>query len=286
MEKSNPSIKPYLKWAGGKRQLLAEIKKHLPKDIDAYTYYEPFIGAGALFFDLKPKKAVVNDHNTQLILTYHAIRNNVEELILLLQEYKIKNSREFYYEIRNADRDRVKFNAATDTEKAARLIFLNRTCFNGLYRVNSRGLFNVPYGKNKNPSICEGSLLRLISEYLRTNEIVILNSDFEQAVSTANKESFIYFDPPYHSPDSSHFSQYQAGGFGEKEQERLRNTMLKMTNQGIKCLQSNSDTEYIRRLYNYDFFDIIPVKAKRAINSNSLKRGFVNELLIRNWKKG
>ena len=283
---SNSSIyiKPYLKWAGGKRQLLAEIRKHLPKNIDAYTYYEPFIGAGALFFDLKPKRAVINDSNTQLILTYRTVRDSVEDLILLLQEYEKKNSKDFFYEIRNADRDEKKFNEATDIEKTARLIFLNKTCFNGLYRVNSRGLFNVPYGKNKNPSICEATVLRCISEYLRTSEITILNCDFEQAVITANNESFIYFDPPYHSPGNTNFSAYQANVFGENEQERLRNTMIEMTNRGIKCLLSNSDTEYIREIYRFDFFDILPVQAKRAINSNSQGRGFVNELLIRNWK--
>ena len=284
VKKYNPLIKPYLKWAGGKRQLLADIKKCLPKDINNYTYYEPFVGAGAVFFELQPKKAVINDINEQLFLTYNAIKENFDDLVLLLKNHQERNDKEYYYKIRNMDRDLIKFNKLTNTEKAARLIFLNKTCFNGLYRVNSQGLFNVPYGKNKNPAICEEIVLHQISNYLNSNEISILNNDFEYAVSTAGKRSFIYFDPPYHSPDKTSFTGYQVNGFNESEQERLRNVMLKMTSRGIKCLLSNSDTEYIRELYNHDFFEIIPVQAKRAINSDSTGRGIVNEVLIKNWK--
>jgi DNA adenine methylase len=280
----NPLIKPYLKWAGGKRQLLAEIKKHLPKDLNNYTYYEPFIGAGAVFFALQPQKAVINDFNEQLILTYTVIKENVEDLIVLLEKHQKKNNKEYFYEIRNMDRDPVKFNTLTDIEKAARLIFLNKTCFNGLYRVNSQGLFNVPYGRYKKPAICEDIVLRQISGYLNSNEINILNNDFERAVLTADKKSFIYFDPPYHSPDKNNFTGYQANGFDDNEQKRLCNVMKKMTNRGVKCLLSNSDTEYIRQLYKHDIFDIISVQAKRTINSDSAGRGAVNEVLIKNWK--
>jgi DNA adenine methylase len=283
MARNNPPIKPFLKWAGGKRQLLSEIKNYIPRGINNYTYYEPFVGAGAVLFDLQPQKAVINDFNTQLILTYTIIKENVDELVMLLQNHKNMNNKEYYYEIRNLDRDSLKFNALTDIEKAARLIFLNKTCFNGLYRVNSQGLFNVPYGRYKNPAICEELVLRQISNYLNTNATTILNSDFEYAVSDAGKNSFIYFDPPYHSPDKTNFTGYQANGFGEEEQERLRDVMVKMTRRGVKCLLSNSDTDYIRKLYNYDFFEIIPVQARRAINSNSASRGNVNEVLIRNW---
>jgi DNA adenine methylase len=284
MEKNNPLIKPYLKWAGGKRQLLPEIKKQLPRDIQNYTYYEPFIGAGAVFFALQPKTALINDFNAQLILTYKVIKENVEELITLLKKHKDKNDEEYFYEIRNLDRNTIKFDTLTNAEKAARLIFLNKVCFNGLYRVNSQGLFNVPYGKYKNPVICEEIVLRQISKYLNAHEIAILNDDFEQAVKTADKNSFIYFDPPYHSPDKTNFTGYQAEGFDEGEQERLRNVMVKMTRQGSKCLLSNADTEYIRKLYDYDFFEIISVQAKRPINSDSAGRGSVNEVLIKNWK--
>ena len=285
MVKNNPLIKPFLKWAGGKRQLLGEIKKHLPKNINTYTYYEPFIGAGALFFELQPKKAIINDFNEQLIQTYTVIKENIDELIILLKKYQEMNFEENYYEIRNLDRDTKKFDALTNIEKAARLIFLNKTCFNGLYRVNSQGLFNVPYGKYKNPSICEEMVLRQISNYLSSNEISIINGDFEQAVSKAGKKSFIYFDPPYHSPDKTNFTGYQANGFDEHEQERLHNVIIKMTKKGVKCLLSNSDTGYIRELYDHDSFEIISVQAKRAINSDSAGRGNVNEVLIKNWKE-
>jgi len=284
MAKNNPLIKPYLKWAGGKRQLLKDILKYLPKGINNYTYYEPFIGAGALFFELQPKKAIINDFNEQLILTYNVLKENVDELILLLKKYQQKNVEEYYYEIRNMDRNSEIFSKLSNIEKAARLIFLNKTCFNGLYRVNSQGLFNVPYGKYKNPAICEEIVLRQISNYFNSNEICITNKDFEQSVSSAGKRSFIYFDPPYHSPDKTNFTGYQANGFDDVEQERLRNVMIKLTNRGVKCLLSNSDTEFIRELYNYELFEIISVQAKRAINSDSAGRGNVNEVLIKNWK--
>jgi len=284
MVKNNTLIKPYLKWAGGKRQLLTEIKKHLPKDISNLTYYEPFLGAGAVFFYLQPGKAVINDFNEQLILAYNAIKENIDDLISLLKKYQNRNNENYYYEIRNLDRDPKIFNKLTNVEKAARLIFLNKTCFNGLYRVNSKDQFNVPYGKYKNPVICEEIVLRQISNYLNSNSINILNTDFEKAVSTAGKESFVYFDPPYHSPDKNNFTGYQANGFDEKEQERLRDVIIKLTNKGVKCLLSNSDTDYIQKLYKNDLFEIITVQAKRNINSDSKGRGYVNEVIIKNWK--
>ncbi|MDR0387041.1 MAG: DNA adenine methylase [Treponema sp.] len=284
MAENTPRIKPYLKWAGGKRQLLSEIKKILPRDMRGYTYYEPFVGAGAVFFELQPPKAVINDFNTQLMATYTAIKENVEELIALLKEYQDKNGEQFFYEIRNMDRDAETFKTLTGVEKAARLIFLNKTCYNGLYRVNSRGFFNVPYGKHTNPTICDDGALRRISRYLNAADIDILNADFECAVLSAGSDAFIYFDPPYYSPDNSNFTGYQADGFGEREQERLRDIIVRMTNRGAKCLLSNSDTGYIRGLYDADIFDIISVQAKRRINSDSSGRGTVSEVLIRNWK--
>jgi DNA adenine methylase len=282
--KYNSPIKPYLKWAGGKRQLLPEIKKYLPAHIERYTYYEPFVGAGAVFFDLRPPKAVINDFNTQLILTYKAIRENVEGLIGLLNEHKNRNTREYYYTIRNLDRDAEKFDGLTETEKAARLIFLNKTCYNGLYRVNSRGLFNVPCGRHKNPSIFDETVLRQISRYLNNSDITITNTGYEQAVSGADKNSFVYFDPPYHGPDKTSFTAYHAEGFGKDEQERLRDVYIGLTQKGIKCLLSNSDTELVRDLYSNKSLDIIAVQAKRHINSDSAGRGNTGEVLIKNWK--
>jgi len=281
-------IKPFLKWAGGKRQLLTEIKKQLPEDFASYTYYEPFAGGGAVLFELQPQKAVINDSNSQLMIAYNAIMDNVEGLITLLREHEINYSKDYYYQIRNIDRDPLRFSKLSNVEKAARTIFLNRTCFNGLYRVNSKGFFNVPSGKfpggkYKNPIICNEGNLRLISKYLNSGSITILNKDFEEAVSGADKNSFIYFDPPYYSQDKTGFTKYQADDFCESSQERLRNLIMEMTKQGIKCLLSNSDTEYIRNSYKNGFFQIITVQAKRAINSNPMGRGNVSELLIKNW---
>jgi DNA adenine methylase len=280
----NPPLKPYLKWAGGKRQLLPEIRKHLPAAIGSYTYYEPFVGAGAVFFDLRPQRAVINDCNSQLMLTYRAVRENVESLIALLNEHSNNNTREYYYEIRGLDRDAVQFGGLTETEKAARLIFLNKTCYNGLYRVNSRGFFNVPYGKYKNPPICDADALRRISAYLNSGAITIMNADFERAVSGADKHSFVYFDPPYHSPGKTNFTGYRAEGFGEDEQKRLCRVYAALTQKGIKCLLSNSDTALIRDLYSRRSFDIIPVQAKRHINADPAGRGNAGEVLIKNWK--
>lgn len=284
MAKKSPLVKPYLKWAGGKRQLLPEILKHIPTRIGEYTYYEPFIGAGAVLFELQPRKAVINDFNSQLILTYKVVKDYIEELIVALQQHQANNSEEYYYEVRAQDRQPECFQKLSDIEKAARLIFLNKTCYNGLYRVNSQGLFNVPYGRYKNPAICEEPVLRAVHYYLQSDEIKILSGDFTQAIQDANERSLIYFDPPYHSPDNTNFTGYQANGFGEDEQTRLRNAYSDLTEKGIKCLLSNSDTKFIRDLYSDNRFKIITVQAKRAINSNSAGRGEVNEVLVKNWR--
>jgi DNA adenine methylase len=257
------------------------IREHIPPGI--HTYYEPFVGAGAVFLALRPPRAVINDRNSQLILAYKIIRERVEELIALLRRHAERNSKDYYYAVRNMDRDADAFKGLTETEKAARLIFLNKTCYNGLYRVNSRGHFNVPRGAYKNPAICEEALLRRISEYLNSNDISIMNADYEGAVAGAGSDSFVYFDPPYHSPGNTNFTGYQAGGFGEDEQRRLRDVYLALTGRGVKCLLSNSDTEFIRALYHYKFLNIVPVRAKRFINADPSGRGSVYELLIKNW---
>lgn len=278
------SVKPYLKWAGGKRQLLPEIRKYIPASFDLYV--EPFVGAGAVLFDLQPGRAVINDANRQLIMTYEVIRDDVETLIAALKEHAAKNTKEYYYTVREQDRDSAVFGRLSKTEKAARLIYLNKTCFNGLYRVNSQGLFNVPYGRYKNPAICEEETLRGIHEYFRNNEVVILNGDFAKAARMATPDSFVYFDPPYHSADNSNFTGYQADGFPEAEQLRLRDVMKELTDQRVKCLLSNSDTEFIRKIYKDKAFRVETVTASRTINSNTAGRGKVNEVLIRNWKVG
>ncbi len=273
------SVKPYLKWAGGKRQLLPEIRRFIPASFDLYI--EPFVGAGAVLFDLQPEKAVINDANRQLIMTYEVIRDDVETLIEALKEHAAKNTKEYYYTVREMDRDPAVFGGLSKTEKAARLIYLNKTCFNGLYRVNSQGLFNVPYGRYKNPAICEEETLRGIHAYFRRNDVTILNGDFEDAARLATPDSFVYFDPPYHSADNSNFTGYQADGFPEAEQIRLRDVMKELTGQGVRCLLSNSDTGFIRKIYQDPAFRVETVTASRTINSNTAGRGKVNEVLIR-----
>ncbi|MDL2234024.1 DNA adenine methylase [Ruminococcaceae bacterium OttesenSCG-928-L11] len=285
MPGTEETLKPYLKWAGGKRQLLPQIRLHLPADFADRTYYEPFVGAGAVLFELHPTRAVINDFNSQLILTYRMIRDEVDALVAALREHQRQNSREYYYTIRQMDREPDAFHALPDVEKAARLIFMNKTCYNGLYRVNSQGLFNVPYGRYRNPAICEEGTLRAVSRYLRDNAVEICNGDFEQAVEGAGEDAFVYFDPPYHSPGNTNFTGYQPDGFTEADQRRLRDTAIRLTERGAKCLLSNSDTEFIRELYSAPCFHIHTVQAKRAINSNSAGRGDVTEVLIQNWQE-
>jgi DNA adenine methylase len=284
MMPKNLLVKPYLKWAGGKRQLLPEIRKYVPARLSNYRYFEPFVGAGAVFFDRQPKRALINDFNVQLMLTYSAIRDRVDDLIALLRIHKERNTEEYFYEVRGLDRDAEKFAALSDVEKAARLIFLNKTCYNGLYRVNAQGLFNAPYGRYQNPVICDEPVLRAIHLYLNSGEIEILNGDFSAAVRGADNRSFVYFDPPYHSPDNTNFIGYQADKFDENEQIRLRDTFAELTKRGVHCLLSNSDTAFIRQLYADDRYEIISVTAKRAINSDGAGRGNVHELLIKNWR--
>lgn len=282
MPKKDPSVKPYLKWAGGKRQLLPELRKHLPPGWQGLTYYEPFVGAGAMLFELRPENAVINDCNCQLMMTYRMVRDHAGDLIQTLQYYREQNSPEFYYKIRGLDRNPAEFGQLSEIEKAARLIYLNKTCYNGLYRVNLQGLFNVPYGRYKNPAICEEPVLRAVSAYLHENSVTLLNGDFAPAVANADGHSFVYFDPPYHSPGNSNFTGYQAGGFGESEQIRLRDTFRMLSERGAYCLLSNADTEFIRELYRD--FTIETVLAKRAINADSTGRGTVNEVVIKSWQ--
>jgi DNA adenine methylase len=225
---------------------------------------------------------VISDSNAELIITYRIIKDHIEELIQELKNHKEHNDETYYYDIRSQDRDKKEFGRLNDIERAGRLIFLNKTCYNGLYRVNSQGLFNVPYGKYRNPAICEEPVLRAVNLYLNSNSITITNDDFEAAAKKADGESFVYLDPPYHSQDKTNFTGYQADGFNDDEQIRLRDTFLYLTKKNIPCLLSNSDTSFIRELYKDKCFDIITVSAKRAINSAADGRGNVNEVLIKN----
>ncbi|GHU66190.1 site-specific DNA-methyltransferase (adenine-specific) [Spirochaetia bacterium] len=277
------ALKPFLKWAGGKRQLLPEIRKHLPPDFEKRVYYEPFAGAGAVLFDLQPEKAVIADINKELITAYSVVRDDPDGLIELLVLHGEKNCQEYYYKIRELDRDAAKYAGLSDTEKAARTIYLNKTGYNGLYRVNSGGYFNVPWGRYKNPSLFDEASLRAIHEYLTIKNIELRCCDFENAVKDLGEDAFVYFDPPYHQSSKTGFISYQAGGFGEADQVRLRDLYVCLTKKNIPCLLSNADTPFIREIYQNKAFDVIPVKARRAINSDRSGRGRVNEVLIKNW---
>lgn len=277
-------LKPFTKWTGGKRQLLPELIELMPNKFNGY--YEPFVGGGALLFELAPEKATINDFNTDLILAYREIRDNVEELIRLLEIHRENNTKDYYLDLRATDRDG-RIEEMTRTEKAARLLYMLRVNFNGLYRVNSKNQFNVPYGRYKNPKIVDKDLLYSISEYLNKNDIEILDGDFENAVLTAKAGDFVYFDPPYAPVSStSSFTSYTNEGFGQSDQIRLRDTFVKLSNQGVKVMLSNSDVELIHDLYSdIPGIDIRVVRANRMINSNASKRGKINELIIRssNW---
>lgn len=275
----NILAQPFLKWAGGKRQLLPAIKKFVPKFTQ---YYEPFIGAGAVLFSLQPKKSVINDTNIELINCYQVIRDNPDELLKLCQQHQEKNSKEYYYSVREQDRQE-DFLSQTKVERAGRIIYLNKTCFNGLFRVNRSGQFNVPYGNYTNPTIAEPGVIKAISAYLNEGNICILNGDFEKAVSTAKKGAFIYFDPPYHPiSNTSSFTGYSVNGFGENEQGRLKKLCDRLSDRGCKVLISNSSATLIKELYSDSRYKIEEINASRAINAVGSKRGKIKELLIHN----
>lgn len=185
----NPLVRPFLKWAGGKRQLLPEIVKYRPKLTSKNTYYEPFIGGGALLFELQPQKAVINDSNKELINCYQVVKESLDDLMEELKKDKYSNSETSYYDMRDLDRSTKKYANLSPVEKAARIIYLNKTCYNGLFRVNSQGQFNVPFGRYKNPNILDDAVLKAVSKYLTNNDIALLNQDFQEAVKTAKKET-------------------------------------------------------------------------------------------------
>lgn len=274
----NLLLSPMLKWVGGKRQLLADIVPMI--DDKCSTYVEPFIGGGAVLFNIQPKKAIINDYNTELINVYKTVRDNLDGLLDELRVHAEKNSSDYYYEVRALDRD-AKFNKMSDVEKAARIIYLNKTCYNGLYRVNSAGQFNSPYGRYKNPNIVNEAVLRVISNYFNDNEVRILSGDYKEALKNLDENSFVYLDPPYMPISaSSSFTGYTEGGFGYKRQVELKEECDMLSKQGIRFVQSNSDCEEIRELYKD--YKIKTVKAKRSINSVAKKRGEINEVLIYN----
>lgn len=274
----NKLAAPVVKWVGGKRQLLDEITPRLPKRVT--TYCEPFLGGGAVLFSLQPRNAIVNDLNTDLMLVYEVIRDNVELLITALEQHE--NTAEYFYNIRDLDRDKDTYRKMSPIERASRIIYLNKTCYNGLFRVNAAGEFNTPYGHYKNPNIVNPSVLRAVSKYLTANNIQLFHKDFEEVLQQVPRGSFVYLDPPYDPvSDTASFTGYNRGGFGQEEQERLKRCCDELTARGVRFMLSNSATEFIRKLYAG--YTVETVHAKRAINSDASKRGAVEEVLIRNY---
>jgi DNA adenine methylase len=273
--------KPFVKWVGGKRQLLSQFRRlnlYPPEKFNVATgsYFEPFVGGGAVFFDLLPEKGFLSDMNKELVTTYNVIKNDVEKLIVSLKKHK--TDKEYFLEIRAQDP-----NSLTDLDVASRFIYLNRTCFNGLYRVNSKGGFNVPFGKYQNPLICDEDNLKKVSKALKG--IDIKHQDYKEVLKKAKKGDFIYFDPPYYPVSkTASFTSYTKEAFLDKEQLELRDTFLELGKRGCFVMLSNSDTPFINKIYSgHKGVRINKVEAGRAINSKGSGRGKITEVLITNY---
>lgn len=275
----NSVLRPFLKWAGGKRRLLPEIREYIPESYN--LYFEPFLGAGAVLFDLQPQIALINDINTELINCYRVIKQDPEGLIAHATQHP--NTKKHFYHLRALDRD-PSFSDLSSLERASRIIFLNKTCYNGLFRVNRQGQLNVPFSNYSNPVIVDELLIRAMSRFLNEAKIEISSTDFEEALSGAAAGDFVYLDPPYDPlSDTSSFTGYNLPSFDRKEQRRLRDVCDDLTGRGCRIVLSNSATDFIRDLYsNQRLYTIVEVKASRAINSVAKGRGKIKELLIFN----
>lgn len=273
------SARPFLKWVGGKTQLLFDLMSIFPKEVG--TYYEPFVGGGAVFFALGARswfsKAVINDWNSELIDTYTTIRDETGALIEVLHRWKEsyeRSPKEFFLAIRAKRPDQME-----RVNRAARMIFLNKTCYNGLYRVSKReGLFNSPFGEYTDPVICDEENIRACAKAL-SGQVTLRQGDFSQAVEGAGPEDLVYFDPPYvPASKTANFTSYTSVGFTDEDQKRLADTFRALSQRGASVVLSNSDTPLIRELYGD--FQIRTIPARRAINSKASERGAVNEVIV------
>lgn len=266
---------PIVKWVGGKRQLMFELLKNMPANYN--RYFEPFIGGGALFFELQPENAYISDMNEELINLYSVVRDNLDGLIEDLEKHEV--SKEYFLNIRNIDRTEM-FSKLSIIERASRFIYLNRTCFNGLYRVNYQGQFNVPFGNYSNPRIIDENNLKNCSELLKNTEIKV--ADFSEILTKVQKGDFVYFDPPYVPlNDTSSFTSYTKAGFDIDMQFKLRDVCDELDSMGVKFMLSNSDTKLVNELYSN--YEIKKVFATRAVNANADGRGKITEVLVRNY---
>lgn len=277
--KKNRLVIPVVKWVGGKRQLLEDLTPLFPKEYASYC--EPFLGGGAVLFHLQPKMALVNDVNAELINMYEVIRDDVDGLIEELEKHP--NEEKHFYDVRDWDRSRVEYGRLTKTQKAARIIYLNKTCYNGLFRVNNAGEFNTPFGHYKKPNIVNAPTLRAVSLYFNTAKITFRNGDYADVLKDVKKGTFVYLDPPYDPVSTtSNFTGYTKSGFGKEEQVRLRKACDELNRRGVKFMLSNSSTDFIKE--QYQAYNVTIVKAKRAINSNGNGRGQVDEVIVRNYE--
>ena len=271
-------IAPVLKWAGGKRQLLDTLIPLVPKDYSVYC--EPFVGGGALFFALQPQSACINDVNHELIRVYTVIKNDVDALIEQLKQFQ--NNKDQFYEIRSWDRNKDKYTHLSDIEKAARIIYLNKTCFNGLFRVNASGEFNVPFGNYANPNIVNEPVLRAISFYFNNSEIVFNAVDYAEILKNLPDNAFVYLDPPYDPVSvTANFTSYTKDGFSRDEQIKLRKCCDELNERGIKFILSNSATDFI--CDQYSKYNIEIISSKRLVGADASKRGRIQEVIVRNY---
>ena len=288
--------KPFVKWVGGKSQLLEEIREKYPSKIEKYC--EPFVGGGAVLFDIlsryQPETVLINDINKELINTYTQIKNNCSEMIVQLSElednyksHSLEENKAFFYEKRTRYNElKVNGNNDENLEKAVLFIFLNKTCFNGLYRVNSKGMFNVPFNNAKNPLLCDKDNLLACSKLLQNVEMQV--GDYKECMNFIDKGTFVYIDPPYRPiTKTSAFTSYSENGFSDKEQIELGRFITEISDKGAYILASNSDPKNADKNDNffdelYSNFEIERVSASRMINSNAKKRGAINEILISN----
>lgn len=272
-------VNPVLKWAGGKRTLLPDIVNLFPADYKERTYHEPFIGGGAVFFKIRPITGSINDINSRLMNFYRVVKDTPQELILKANKYSYDEKS--YYKLR----DRFNQTNISTVEQASLLLYLNKTAFNGLYRVNSKGEFNVPFGRYKNPTIAPKNRILMASKILKNIEIY--NEDFSYVLDKANQGDICYLDPPYQPiSDTANFTSYSEKGFDFNEQRRLRDLCINLNEKGIFFVLSNSHSQRIEKLYSeVKEFSLITVKAKRVISSKASTRGVINEILVTNIPK-
>jgi len=267
---------PFLKWAGGKGRLLAQLLPLLPPGVEARRHAEPFFGGGAMFFARRPGRALLADVNGELIAAYEMVRDRLDEVLRALAPHAEAHDPEHYYRVR----DRYNARLGSPPERAAMFIYLNRTCFNGLHRVNRRGEFNVPAGRYRNPRILDPEGLRVASAALQG--ATLRCADFEALLVDARPGDFVYFDPPYHPVSgTARFTDYATGGFRDDDQVRLRDVFRVLDRRGCKLMLSNSDVPFIHDLYRGYPIDL--VAAPRAINSDRTRRGPVTEVVVRNY---